>query len=108
MLSPHLRFGEVSPFEVWHRMRHGLGAAAAKNREKFLSEIGWREFSYHILFHHPDLATRNYRADFDAFPWTRPGKPSSTGGGTGGRASRSSMRGCGSCGAPAGCTTACG
>ena len=74
MLSPHLRFGEISPFEVWHRMRHGLGSAAAKNRDKFLSEIGWREFSYHILFHHPDLATRNYRADFDAFPWTTPGE----------------------------------
>jgi len=72
MLSPHLRFGEISPFEVWHRLRHGLDAAALRNREKFLSEIGWREFSYHILFHHPDLATRNYRADFDHFPWTSP------------------------------------
>lgn len=73
MLSPHLRFGEVSPFEVWHRMRGGLDAAAAKNRAKFLSEIGWREFSYHLLFHRPDLATRNYRGDFDYFPWANPG-----------------------------------
>jgi deoxyribodipyrimidine photo-lyase len=73
MLSPHLRFGEVSPFEVWHRLRHGLDAGAEKNRAKFLSEIGWREFSYHILFHRPDLATRNYRGDFDAFPWSNPG-----------------------------------
>ena len=40
---------------------------------EFLSEIGWREFSYHILFHRPDLATRNYRGDFDAFPWSDPG-----------------------------------
>jgi deoxyribodipyrimidine photo-lyase len=72
MLSPHLRFGEVSPFEVWHRLDHGLSAAAAQNRAKFLSEIGWREFSYNILFHHPDLATKNYRAAFDAFPWSSP------------------------------------
>jgi deoxyribodipyrimidine photo-lyase len=73
MLSAHLRFGEVSPFEVWQRLRHGLSAGAAANRAKFLSEIGWREFSYHILFHRPDLGTRNYRSDFDAFPWTNPG-----------------------------------
>lgn len=72
MLSPHLRFGELSPFEVWHRLDHGLSAAASKNRAKFLSEIGWREFSYNILFHHPELATKNYRADFDAFPWASP------------------------------------
>lgn len=74
MLSPHLRFGEVSPFEVWHRLRHGLDAGAARNRATFLSELGWREFSYHILFHRPDLAARNYRADFDAFPWSNPGE----------------------------------
>jgi deoxyribodipyrimidine photo-lyase len=73
MLSPHLRFGDVSPFEVWQRLRLGLSAAAEKNRAKYLSEIGWREFSYHILFHRPDLATRNYRGDFDAFPWSNPG-----------------------------------
>ncbi|RZS56398.1 deoxyribodipyrimidine photo-lyase type I [Microcella putealis] len=71
-LSPHLRFGEVSPFEVWHRLRDGLSGLAAKNHAKFLSEIGWREFSYHLLFHHPDLATVNYRREFDAYPWNDP------------------------------------
>ncbi len=47
-LSPHLRFGEVSPFQVWERV-HG----ASPNSAKFLSEVGWREFSGHILFHWP-------------------------------------------------------
>ncbi|KAF0123986.1 MAG: deoxyribodipyrimidine photo-lyase [Xanthobacteraceae bacterium] len=36
---------------------------------KFLAELGWREFSYHLLFHWPDLAERNFQHRFDAFPW---------------------------------------
>ncbi|HLP23069.1 MAG TPA: deoxyribodipyrimidine photo-lyase [Microbacteriaceae bacterium] len=70
-LSPHLRFGEISPFQVWH--------AAATRREahpepvrKFLSEVGWREFAWHVLFHFPELANRNWKPQFDAFPWERP------------------------------------
>jgi deoxyribodipyrimidine photo-lyase len=68
-LSPHLRFGEISPAQVWHRMHGDLPPEARRNVAKFLSELGWREFNWSILFHHPDLATRNYRAAFDAFPW---------------------------------------
>jgi deoxyribodipyrimidine photo-lyase len=37
--------------------------------EKFQAELGWREFAYHLLHHHPDLATRNFQPRFDAFPW---------------------------------------
>lgn len=66
-LSPHLRFGEVSPVQVWHAVA-GRGA----NAPKFLSELGWREFGWHILYHWPDLATVNFRREFDAFGWERP------------------------------------
>lgn len=68
-LSPHLRFGEISPHTLWHALEGGLPADAMANKAKFLSEIGWREFSYNILFHSPDISTRNYRPDFDRFPW---------------------------------------
>jgi deoxyribodipyrimidine photo-lyase len=72
-LSPHLRFGEIGPRQIWHATRSAVesGAATApeSDAEKFLSEIGWREFSYHLLFHNPELATRNYNPRFDAFPW---------------------------------------
>jgi deoxyribodipyrimidine photo-lyase len=71
-LSPHLRFGELSPHQVWARVHGPLEPAAAANRAKFLSEIGWREFSYSILFHQPTIATVNVRRDFDAFPWGEP------------------------------------
>jgi deoxyribodipyrimidine photo-lyase len=70
-LSPHLRFGEISPRQVWHAARfaaagrHGLAGGI----DKFLSELGWREFCRHLLFDVPDLATRNLQPAFDAFPW---------------------------------------
>ncbi|EPR77147.1 Deoxyribodipyrimidine photolyase [Leifsonia rubra CMS 76R] len=72
-LSPHLRFGEISPTQIWDRLR-GSGAetvptSALKNAAKFLSEVGWREFSATQLFDNPRLAVDNYRPSFDAFPW---------------------------------------
>ncbi|MBG6108980.1 deoxyribodipyrimidine photo-lyase [Frigoribacterium sp. CG_9.8] len=72
-LSPYLRFGEISAFQVWQRTQRGeLDADARRNTPKFLSEIGWREFNWNILFHAPDLHEKNFRADFDAFPWQTP------------------------------------
>ena len=70
-LSPHLRFGEISPFQVWHAAKMVADSAPARARdvEKFLSEIGWREFCYHLLCQHPDLATENIDKRFDKFPW---------------------------------------
>ncbi|MDP9026653.1 MAG: DNA photolyase family protein [Actinomycetota bacterium] len=72
-LSPHLRFGELSPVQLWHRIQHGeLPQAARRNAPKFLSEVGWREFNWNILFHSPELATKNFRPEFDSFPWDQP------------------------------------
>jgi len=70
-LSPHLRFGEVSPRQLWHAARFAAAErpALAAGIEKFLSELGWREFCRHLLFDVPDLATRNLQPAFDAFPW---------------------------------------
>jgi deoxyribodipyrimidine photo-lyase len=70
-LSPHLRFGEVSPFQVWHAAKMVADRTPARSRDvdKFLSEVGWREFSYHLLCQRPDLATENIDKRFDRFPW---------------------------------------
>jgi deoxyribodipyrimidine photo-lyase len=69
-LSPYLRFGEISPAEIFHAARFAADKnAPTHDIEKFLSELGWREFSYHLLHHFPDLATRNLQSRFDAFPW---------------------------------------
>ncbi|QIG39341.1 deoxyribodipyrimidine photo-lyase [Microbacterium sp. 4R-513] len=66
LLSPRLRWGEVSPYQVWHE-----ATKSGSEGGRFLSELGWREFAWHTLFHAPDLATVNLRREFDAFPWPR-------------------------------------
>lgn len=66
-LSPHLANGEISPIRVWTAAQ--ARKAAPADRVKFLSELGWREFSWHLLFHRPDLQTDNFDRRFDAFPW---------------------------------------
>ena len=70
-LSPHLRFGELSPRQVWHAARFAAeeNPAIAAGTEKFLSELGWREFCRHLLHDQPNLATENLQANFDDFPW---------------------------------------
>lgn len=75
-LSPHLRFGEISPRQVWHAARFAAAArpALAGDIDKFLSEVGWREFCRHLLFDVSDLADRNLQPSFDAFAWRRDDK----------------------------------
>lgn len=72
MLSPHLRFGEVSPFQVWHATMAVSTPEAIKNRDKFLSEVGWREFMVNVLFQHPRLHLDNIKQNFNTFPWEQP------------------------------------
>ena len=71
-LSPHFRFGEISPYQVWHAVETAVTPETRANASRFLSEVGWREFSYHQLFHNTDIHRRNLRAEFDEFPWEKP------------------------------------
>jgi len=73
-LSAHLHFGEIGPQQiVWRllgedRPRSERGRTAA---EGFLREIGWREFSQHLLHHFPHTTLRNLNAQFDHFAWAK-------------------------------------
>ncbi|MEO7387182.1 MAG: deoxyribodipyrimidine photo-lyase [Gammaproteobacteria bacterium] len=70
-LSPHLHFGEISPRQVWHTLHASMAAGVAPDTEggAFLRELGWREFSAHLLFHWPDMPDQPLRAEFADFPW---------------------------------------
>lgn len=70
-LSPHLHFGEVSPNQVWAMaQRVGIDQRVEDDLDCFLSELGWREFSYYLLFHRPTLPRENLQRRFDCFPWS--------------------------------------
>ena len=73
MLSPWLHFGELGPRQIW-------AAVEAKSRDSgvfpssngarvFLSEVGWREFAHHLLFHFPETPEQPLRKEFARFPW---------------------------------------
>ena len=62
-LSPHLAHGEITPFEIMAAMRR----KRSRDAETFRKELAWREFSYHLLFHRPDLHRHSFRPEFEAF-----------------------------------------
>ncbi|WP_348535989.1 deoxyribodipyrimidine photo-lyase [Labrys sp. LIt4] len=73
-LSPYLRAGNVSARQLWHALsvrQDGGMAAGDRDIEKFKSELGWREFSYSLLYHCSPLHERNLQPEFDAMPWRR-------------------------------------
>ncbi len=70
-LSVHLRFGTVSIRELvrqaWQRIQSD--PQAAPGAQTWLSELIWREFYFQILHHHPRVADRSFRPEYDAIEW---------------------------------------
>jgi deoxyribodipyrimidine photo-lyase len=70
-LSPHLHFGEISPGQVWRAVL-GIESDSILVHaacEAYLRQIGWREFAYQLLYHHPESPEQPLKASFAAFPW---------------------------------------
>ena len=67
-LSENLTYGEIGIREVWHA---GLRARdeGRTGAESFLRELAWREFSYHLMHHTPQITSANWRPEWDGFPW---------------------------------------
>lgn len=68
-LSPHLHWGEISPATVWHAALAKSPRSAATRT--FLKELLWREFSYHLLWHRPEMPEEALKPAFADFPWRR-------------------------------------
>ncbi|MGB5333669.1 MAG: deoxyribodipyrimidine photo-lyase [Woeseiaceae bacterium] len=69
-LSPHLHFGEISPNQVWFAVQErNSGQQLTPDADRFLSELGWREFSNNLLYNQPTITTDNLQRKFDRFPW---------------------------------------
>ncbi len=64
-LSPHLHFGEISPRQVWRAVATQAEEAGAA----YLRQLGWREFSRHLLFANPAMPDKPLDKSFARFPW---------------------------------------
>ncbi len=74
-LSPHLRFGEIGPRQIWHSVvnhqHRKKSTRLADNASGFLRQLGWREFSYYLLYHFPHTQDSPLRSEFAKFPWRK-------------------------------------
>lgn len=72
-LSPHLHFGEVTPRQIWHAVRRHAEARGLPETTwrgwQFLTELGWREFAHHLLYHFPHTPEQPLRSEFARFRW---------------------------------------
>jgi deoxyribodipyrimidine photo-lyase len=73
-LSPHLRFGEIGPAQVWRAAVHAqeAGGAPARDIQKFLAELAWRDFAHHQLYYDPQLPKLSWRREFEDVDWRTP------------------------------------
>jgi deoxyribodipyrimidine photo-lyase len=69
-LSPHLRFGTLSPRAC---VRAALEAAAEPSlrsgAQKWLDELVWREFYAAVLEAHPQVLVRSFRPEYERMRW---------------------------------------
>ena len=68
-LSPYLAWGLISPRQVCRAVLSADKEGNNRGENKFLVEIGWREFSYHLLYHFPTIPDQPLREKYAAFPW---------------------------------------
>jgi deoxyribodipyrimidine photo-lyase len=70
-ISPHLRFGEIGPRQIWsvlEQFRHARRGIARPAEISFARQIIWREFAYHLLYHFPHTTDRPLRRQFASLP----------------------------------------
>jgi deoxyribodipyrimidine photo-lyase len=65
-LSPYLAQGLISPRQIIYALQD---IPESKDKDHFISEILWREFSYHLIFYAPYMITGNFKPEWDKFPW---------------------------------------
>lgn len=67
-MSEHLTYGEITPAQCWHAGQRAM-QEGKRGAETFLKELAWREFAYHLMYHTPRIVDKNWREEWDAFPW---------------------------------------
>jgi deoxyribodipyrimidine photo-lyase len=68
-LSQDLRWGLLSPVQVLEAVRGSDGRDDDAGRRRFRSEICWRDFYAHLMWHQPRLARESYRVALEDVAW---------------------------------------
>lgn len=70
-LSPHIHFGEISPRALLAKSAFHAQQipSIAGDIHKFQAEVAWRDFANHLLYHFPEIPTKNWKPAFDHYPW---------------------------------------
>ncbi len=70
-MAPHIHFGEISILTMYREVADMIEEGAIDHDEgkTFLSELVWREFSYHLLFYNPDMFDLPINRKFADFRW---------------------------------------
>ena len=66
-LSPYLAWGLISPRQICQGVLQADNEGSHRGENKFLVEIGWREFSYHLLYHYPSIPDQPLRPNMQLF-----------------------------------------
>jgi deoxyribodipyrimidine photo-lyase len=76
-LSPHLRFGTISPRQCLTAAlaaKQDASKPACDNIDVWISELVWREFYIQILYHFPHADHANFKREYDALTWGNDGQ----------------------------------
>ena len=75
-LSPHLAWGEIGPRQVYAAAERAAGKhpGSREQVDRFLTELGWREFNYNLLHQQGELHARNFKSGLDGLKWRRSAK----------------------------------
>ncbi|MGH8055445.1 MAG: cryptochrome/photolyase family protein [Stenotrophomonas sp.] len=74
LLSPHLHFGEIAPWRIVQVLESQRSAGRDADIDGYLRQLGWREFSWHLLHHFPQTSDVNLNPRFEHFAWA-PAQP---------------------------------
>ena len=69
-LSPYIKHGQLHVETIWEETIN----LKKKGSNKFLAEIGWREFNHSLINFFPHMLETNYSKKFEKFPWEKNSK----------------------------------
>jgi deoxyribodipyrimidine photo-lyase len=74
-LSPYFRLGMISPRQAYSRAvearKEAKESAARHSIDVWISELAWRDFYSHTLYHFPHTYNISFREEYERFPWRK-------------------------------------